>query len=94
MIKHSGQDGAYWYLALNQPNTRCCCHLCVTSPNGDFPGLPTELGSLSLEGIIHMNVSDEIVATERHKTASSTLPRIAGEVIPLLKAWISCRAAD
>lgn len=41
--------------------------------------LPTELGSFPVEGIMHVNVSDKIGATERHKTASSTLPRVAGE---------------
>lgn len=78
-IKHSGQDGAYWCLALNQPNTCCCCHLCVTPQMERCTRLPTELGSLPGEGIMYMNVPDQIVATERHKTASSTLPGIAGE---------------
>lgn len=44
-----------------------------------FTRLPRELGSLPVEGIMHMNVADKIVATKRHKTATSTLPGIAGE---------------
>lgn len=54
-----------------------------------FTRLPTELGSLPVEGIMHMNVSDKTVGTERHKTASSTLPRIAGgRGNSFAKAWI------
>lgn len=43
-----------------------------------FTRLPAELGSLPVEGIMHMNISDKTVGTERHKAASSTLPGIAG----------------